>query len=60
MIQFLLANLIILEVNTMAESILFADWATQWLQSIHGTVKANTYEATYRNSVYNHLTQDNI
>lgn len=39
----------------MAKSILFSDWAIQWLESIHGTVKENTYEATYRNSVYNHL-----
>lgn len=39
----------------MAKSILFSDWAVQWLESVHGTVKENTYEATYRNSVYNHL-----
>lgn len=39
----------------MAKTILFSDWAVQWLESVHGTVKENTYEATYRNSVYNHL-----
>lgn len=39
----------------MAKAILFSDWALQWLESIHGTVKENTYEATYKNSILNHL-----
>ena len=39
----------------MTDTILFSDWAVQWLESIHGTIKENTYEATYRNSVFNHL-----
>ena len=39
----------------MTKSILFSDWAVQWLESVRGTVKSNTFEATYRNSVYNHL-----
>lgn len=35
--------------------ILFSEWAKMWLESVHGTVKENTFEATYRNSVENHL-----
>lgn len=35
--------------------ILFEEWALKWLQTINGTVKSNTYEATYRNTVVNHL-----
>lgn len=33
----------------------FGQWATSWLQSIKGTVKDNTYNLTYLNSVNNHL-----
>ncbi len=36
-------------------TILFSEWAETWLESIRGTVKENTFEATYRNSVVNHL-----
>lgn len=37
------------------KTILFSEWAKMWLESIRGTVKENTFEATYRNSVENHL-----
>lgn len=33
----------------------FGQWAASWLQSIKGTVKDNTYNLTYLNSVNNHL-----
>lgn len=39
----------------MMNKIKFKDWAKEWLQMKSGMVKANTYEATYRNSVENHL-----
>lgn len=42
-------------VNIDARSKNFAQWSTSWLQSIKGTVKDNTYNLSYVNSVDNHL-----
>ncbi len=39
----------------MKETIVFKEWALEWLETVRGTVKSNTYEATYRNTVVNHL-----
>lgn len=33
----------------------FSDWAASWLLSVKGTVKDNTYNLTYVNSVNNHI-----
>lgn len=33
----------------------FEQWAEKWLKTIRGTVKDNTYNLTYTNSVRNHL-----
>ena len=37
------------------KQILFKDWAQQWLETVKGTVRANTFAATYKNSVFKHL-----
>ena len=37
------------------KNITFYQWAQRWLDSIKGTVKDNTYQLTYVNSVNNHL-----
>ena len=42
-------------IGTTAKTKNFGEWATAWLQSIKGTVKDNTYNLSYVNSVDNHL-----
>jgi len=37
------------------KDVTFAQWALKWLESIRGTVKDNTYQLTYVNSVKKHL-----
>lgn len=39
----------------MNSKVCFSEWANNWLETVKGTVKANTYQATYRNTVVNHL-----
>ena len=39
----------------MEKRIRFNEWAAEWLRMKSGMVKSNTFEATYRNSVENHL-----
>lgn len=39
----------------MKENMIFSRWALNWLETVRGTVKSNTFEATYRNTVVNHL-----
>ncbi len=39
----------------MNKKIRFKEWAELWLQMKSGMVKSNTFEATYRNSIENHL-----